>query len=261
MAAALAHLLCAEPAPAQTAGPSGLAEPPILAEAPVLAEATDPAAGCRLALALGLDISSSVNSREYAIQLGGLANALRAPDIQEAMLTQSGEVWITVYEWSGWQQQDVILPWSPMRAQADVEAAALRLDAHRRVYEDFSTALGRAMRYGAELFRALPRRCDRQVIDLSGDGVNNDAETPTQIRASGVLNGITLNALVIDGAYPSPVEQYRDQVITGPGAFMLVARNGFDDYPDLIRGKLLRELQPDMLIGRAERSRAPGTRR
>ncbi|MEO1687725.1 MAG: DUF1194 domain-containing protein [Pseudomonadota bacterium] len=207
------------------------------------------APSCRLALALALDISSSVNSREYAIQLGGLAAALRAPDVQDAMLTQSGEVWIAVYEWSGWQQQDVILAWSPMRDVGDIAAAAARLEGHRRLYQDFSTALGKALRYGAELFRRLPVRCERQVIDVSGDGVNNDHETPAEAHASGVLRNVTVNALVIDGAYPSPVPEYRDHVIAGPGAFLMIARNGFSDYPDLIRGKLLRELQPEMLLG------------
>jgi len=225
-----------------------------LAAAP--AQAQDEAApGCRLALAMALDISSSVNAREYAIQLGGLANALRAPDVQEAMLSQSGEVWIAVYEWSGWQQQDMILAWSPMRGPADIAAAAARLEGHRRLYQDFSTALGKALRYGAELFRALPVRCERQVIDISGDGVNNDHVTPAEVHASGLMREITVNALVIDGAFPSPVAEYRDNVIAGPGAFLMVARNGFEDYPDLIRGKLLRELQPEMLLGRLEDER------
>jgi hypothetical protein len=231
---------------------AGAAAALALAALAPLAAAADGPRPCRLALALALDISASVNDREYAIQLGGLADALRAPDVREAILTQGGEVWMAVYEWSGWQQQDLVAGWTPLRAPADIDALAARLDAHRRPYADFSTAIGRALAFGAALFRSLPVRCERRVIDVSGDGAHNEDVGPAEIRASGALAGVTVNALVIDGAWPPPVRHYETEVIHGPDAFMMVARNGFEDYPEMIRGKLLREIRPPQLLGALE---------
>ncbi|HKK35395.1 MAG TPA: DUF1194 domain-containing protein [Paracoccaceae bacterium] len=217
-----------------------------LAPAAAAADAPRP---CRLALALALDISASVDAREYAIQIGGLAAALRAPDLREAILSQGGEVWLAVYEWSGWQQQDLIADWAPLRRPADIDALAARLDAHARPYADFSTSIGRALAYGADLFRRLPAVCDRRVIDVSGDGAHNDGVAPAEVRASGALAGITVNALVVAGAVPPPAPHYEREVLHGPGAFLLVARGGFADYPELIRAKLLREIRPPHLLG------------
>ncbi|MEM9012073.1 MAG: DUF1194 domain-containing protein [Pseudomonadota bacterium] len=213
-------------------------------------------AECRLALALALDISSSVNSYEYDIQLGGIVRALAAPDIREAILAVPGaSVHVTVYEWSGYVQQDVIAPWTALDSPADIDALAARLATHRRIYSDFPTAIGKALDYGRTLFDLLPVACTRRVIDISGDGVNNDGNGPGVIQESGRLAGITVNALVIKGAIPDPEAYYRDHVIHGPGAFLIVARNGFEDYPELIRGKLLRELAPQLFIGALEAER------
>lgn len=213
------------------------------------AAAGAPAAACGVALAAGLDISSSVNAREYEIQLGGLAAALRHEDVRAAIRAHKGGVAIAVYEWSGYPQQDMIADWTRLRSDSEIDALAARLDAHRRRYAEFSTAIGRAARYGARLLARAPEDCARRVLDLSGDGVNNEAESVSVMRARGAFDGMSINALVIAGAYPDPVAHYRETVIGGPGAFLLVARNGFDDYPELIRAKLLRELKPPELVG------------
>lgn len=209
-------------------------------------------ASCEIALALALDISSSVNAQEYEVQKGGLARALRDPAVREAVLVPPGGVALIAYEWSGWQQQDVIADWSLIQGEADLDAFVARIDTHQREYAEFSTAIGRALLYGAELFDRLPYRCGQHVIDVSGDGVNNEGVAPGSPRVRARLAGVTVNALVIGGATPPPAPYYRNQVITGPGAFMMVARNGFDDYPELIRGKLLKELQQVLYIGNVQ---------
>ncbi|MGB0410061.1 MAG: DUF1194 domain-containing protein [Pikeienuella sp.] len=211
-------------------------------------------ANCEIALALALDISSSVNSAEYDVQKGGLARALRDPVVRAALLDPPGGVTLMVYEWSGWQQQDVINDWALIRSDADIDAFAASLEAHQRQYAEFSTAIGRALLYGAQMFERLPHPCDRHIIDVSGDGVSNEAIAPDAPSVVNHMRGITVNALVIDGATPSPVSYYRDKVISGPGAFMMVARNGFDDYPELIKGKLARELQHVLYLGEAQRT-------
>jgi len=205
---------------------------------------------CKVALVLGLDISSSVNDYEYGIQLQGLARAFRTPEIVEAILMPEGAgIAVTVYEWSGYNQQDVVVPWTMLDSKAAIAALADGLTAHRRPYTDLTTALGKAVQYGAQLFARAPT-CARQVIDLSGDGANNDGVGPGFYRAQGLLAGITINGLVIEGATPDPVEYYRTEVIQGPGAFVARARD-FQDYPSVIIGKLLREIDQEMILGKA----------
>ena len=206
-------------------------------------------AACEIALTLALDISSSVNAQEYEVQKGGLARALRDPAVREAVLSPPGGVALSAYEWSGWQQQDMIADWALIHNEAELNAFADRIDAHQRDYAEFSTAIGRALIFGAEMFDRLPFTCNRHIIDVSGDGVNNEDIAPRSARVAERLTGVTVNALVIEGANPPPAPHYREQVISGPGAFMVVARNGFDDYPELIKGQLIRELQQVLYIG------------
>jgi hypothetical protein len=208
------------------------------------------AAECKLALALGLDISSSVNAREYEIQRDGLARAFRTPEVIEAILTPEGAgVAVAVYEWSGYNQQDVLIPWVLLDSEAAIAAVAARLAAHERPYADLTTALGKAVEYGARLLARAPP-CARSVLDISGDGENNDGMGPGYFRARGLLDGITINGLVVAGAVPDPVAYYRQHVIQGPGAFLAVARD-YDDYPAVIIGKLLREIDQQMVLGEA----------
>ena len=211
---------------------------------------TGRAAGCKLALVLALDISSSVNQREYNIQLQGLARAFRTPEVIEAILTPPGAAIATiVYEWSGYNQQDIVIPWTMLDSEAAILNVAATLAAHRRPYTDLTTALGKAVEYGAMMFRDAPP-CGRKVIDVSGDGENNDGVGPEYFRAQGKLDGITINGLVVQGAYPDPAPYYRKYVIQGPGAFVALARD-FNDYPSVILDKLLREIDQEMILGEA----------
>jgi len=224
-----------------------------LAAAMVLAiqPAAGRAAGCKLALVLGLDISSSVNQREYKIQLQGLAQAFRTPEVIEAILTPPGAaVAVIIYEWSGYNQQDLVIPWTMLDSSAVILDVAATLAAHRRPYTDLTTSLGKAVEYGAMMFAKAPP-CGRRVIDISGDGENNDGVGPEYFRAQGKLDGITINGLVVQGAYPDPVPYYREHVIQGPGAFVALARD-YDDYPPVMIAKLLREIDLEMILGEAQ---------
>jgi hypothetical protein len=208
---------------------------------------------CRLALMMGLDISSSVNGSEYALQLDGLIAAFRDEEVRDAILAVPGtEVQVMVYEWSGYVQQDAIVRWRALRTEADIDRFVSDLEVHFRVYSDFPTAIGRALEYALAEFDRLPTECAQKIVDLSGDGVGNDGPPAISYWPRLAEAGVTVNALVIAGAAPDPVAHYRYSVITGPGAFHLVATNGFEDYPPLIRGKLLREFQPVLMLSNGE---------
>lgn len=210
--------------------------------------ATPAAGACKLALVMGLDVSSSVNAREYRIQLGGLAAAFRVPAVREAILTPRGAgIAAYAFEWSAADHQAPIAGWTMLDSAAAIDAFAARLDAHRRSRSDGTTAVGQALVHAATAFERAPA-CARRTIDLSGDGETNDGQMPDAVRATGLLGGITINGLFVQDGYPNPAIHYREQVIQGPGAFLAMARN-FDDYPPVIIGKLLQEIAQPMTLG------------
>lgn len=218
----------------------------------LLLSTSSAAAFCKVALALGLDISSSVNDYEYRLQQEGLASALVSPEVQEAILTPHGAyIEAAAYEWSGVPQQSLILNWTRLDSPDAITVFANRLRQNWRRYSEFSTALGKAVEFGTNLLRRSPP-CARKVLDISGDGENNEGYGPGRLRAQGLLDGITINGLVILGAYPNPAIYYRANVIHGPNAFLAQAMS-FEDYRDVMLGKLLREIDQEMVLGqRAE---------
>ena len=205
-------------------------------------------ARCRLALALGLDISSSVDSGEYALQLAGLADAFRTEELITAILSPADtHVAVLVYEWSGYNQQDVAVGWTVLDSPGAAMDFADRLGGHRRPYVDLPTALGKAVEYGAKALQQGPA-CTRRVLDISGDGENNNGAGPGDFRGRGLLEGMTINGLAIQGDIPDPAVYYERHVIQGPDAFVAIARD-FEDFPPVMLRKLLREVSGEMILG------------
>ena len=215
----------------------------------VLATAPLPAmAECRAALVLGLDVSSSVDEDEYALQNQGLASAFRDPLVIDLILARPGAgIMVAAYEWSGYYQQEVVADWAWLDNEAAILAFADHLAGYTRGVESLPPSLGRAANFGASLLRRAPRACARYVLDISGDGINNHGVGPDWFRARGAFDGLTINGLVIRGAEPDPLDYYEKKVIHGPGAFVEVA-DGFEDFPRAIRDKLVRELSPDLNV-------------
>jgi hypothetical protein len=202
---------------------------------------------CALSLVLAIDVSSSVDERDYRLQMDGLANALRDETVRRA-IAQVGGIQVTAFEWSGRRQQVEIVPWTFVAGDETVFALADRLQGHPRRYQEFPTALGYALGHAAGRFGAAPLRCTRHVIDVSGDGVNNEGFGPGPAYANFPFDDVQVNGLVIAGADPDPVAYYRNEVLFGPGAFMEVA-NGFADFEAAMKRKLLREIVGGALSG------------
>nr|WP_036177399.1 DUF1194 domain-containing protein [Palleronia rufa] len=213
-----------------------------LALALALSLAAGPAAAeCRLALLLGLDISSSVDAEEDALQRQGLAAALRAPEVAAAALAIPGSfVALAVFEWSGRWQQDLILDWTLLEGPADLTRAADRLAASTRSYADFPTAAGYALGHATTLMARAPD-CLFRTLDMSGDGINNEGFPPALAYENFPFDEVTVNGLPIAGHDPSVVTFYEREMLHGPGAFMEVAQ-GFEDFERAMRRKLEREM-------------------
>ena len=219
-----------------------------------LALAAGPAvAECRQALALGLDVSGSVDADEYALQLGGLAAALESAEVR-AVLLELPElpVHLTVFEWSGPGSRRLLVAWTVIDGPEALGSVTGALRATGRVPSDPSTAIGQAMLHGADLL-AERAECPRWTLDLSGDGRSNAVPRPAIVKEMGALDGVTVNALAVgvDAPVHGDIRQaeiaalsayFEAEVIHGPGAFVETAL-GYEDFEDAMRRKLLRELK------------------
>lgn len=198
-----------------------------------------PATACETALVLAIDVSGSVDPGEYDLQKNGLADALRDPTVKDALIAAGARV--AVMQWSGSSRQRVVVPWTATNDEAQVNALAAAVEAAPRAYRHYSTAIGEALSVAAALLGEIAGQCERQVVDVSGDGENNEGVDVAQMRDALVRGGVTVNGLAIEIGREGLAAYYHRNVIGGPGAFVITARD-FDDYPRAIRRKLLREL-------------------
>ena len=208
------------------------------------------AEGCRLALALAMDVSRSVDGRDYRIQADGLADALMDPAVRRAFLSGDEPVAFALYEWSGLADQAVVEDWAMVADEAALDALAARMRALTRPDERHLTALGAALDYGLDLLRRAPD-CRRRVLDVSGDGQNNEGPPPARSYAREDWSGITVNGLAI-GEHESQLPQYfARNLLHGPGAFVELAPRQ-SDFPAAIRRKLIRELTDQVAEARSQ---------
>ena len=211
--------------------------------------AASPAAACRLALLLALDVSSSVDADEDKLQRGGLVAALTAPEVQSAFFANDLPVALAVFEWSGRYNQEVVLDWTLINSPAALVSAAETVAASTRSHNEFPTAMGYALGFGAELLARAPE-CLYQTIDIAGDGQINEGFGPQLAYREFAFADVTVNGLVVNAAEftseTTLIEFYRRQVLRGPGAFLEVAQ-GFEDYERAMRRKLERELTPPVI--------------
>jgi Ca-activated chloride channel family protein len=204
------------------------------------------AAECGLELVLAMDVSRSVVNAEYELQMGGLALAFRDPEVAEAINWIPGGVMATVTQWSGPEAQLQPVPWTHLTDSASAAAFAAAIERQERAFFASYTAIGEALFHANGLSSTNPRRCARRVIDVSGDGASNRGRPVRQVAEALAANGVTVNGLVIMGAWPDPAEFYLRNVVRGDGAFLETTAN-FADYADAIKRKLLRELAPQLV--------------
>ncbi|MEP2531802.1 DUF1194 domain-containing protein [Shimia sp.] len=197
-----------------------------------------PVRACDIALLLAVDVSGSVDAREYRVQMDGLAAGLRDGVVVEALAR--GQAAVSLMQWTGEGRQAVVVPWMRVRSIAEAETMAVAIEQAPRRWNRFSTAIGEALLTAHDVMRDAPD-CQRYVVDVSGDGLSNEGPAPRQGRDMLRAAGITVNAIVIETDDSDLTAYFWENVITGSGAFVVTA-NGFEDYPERIRQKLVREV-------------------
>jgi hypothetical protein len=196
-----------------------------------------------LNLVLALDSSASVDAAEFALQRDGLAAAFRDPQVVEAI--QGGplkRIAVTVFEWSGEAQQQVDIGWTLLESTSDVLALSDRISTLSRSIPTGATSIAGALSFGNSLLRGAPYEANRKVIDLSGDGRNNQGMDVRIVRRAVIGQGVTINALAILNEHPTLNYYYEDRVIGGVGAFVQIAED-YADYASAINRKLIREIR------------------
>lgn len=198
-----------------------------------------PALACETALLLSIDVSGSIDAGDYLLQTEGLAAALSDAEVAEALVR--GQVALAVVQWSGVEEQALVLSWQRMLAPEDVTRFAARAAAIPRAFTGSDTAVGQGLRFAAAQFAAVTD-CRSRVIDISGDGQENAGFTDAEARREVIKAGIMVNAIAIEEPGPaSPITSYYRNWIITPGGFVVTAR-GLQDYARTLRLKLLREL-------------------
>src|SRR4051812_15481479 len=203
-----------------------------------------------LALALGIDISGSIDPDEAKLQREGYVAAFRDPVIVKAILGgANGRIAVAYFEWSDSWMQKLLIDWTLLDSAPAIEAFARRL-ADAPISIARRTSISGAIRYAIPLFGRSPYEAQRKVLDISGDGSNNDGGLVTDMRYEALKERIVINGLPIMNDRPNPfgfpseadLDKYYLHCVTGgPRSFVEVATN-FEDFPRAVRKKLLQEV-------------------
>lgn len=216
-------------------------------------------AACSQALALGLDVSGSVDPTEYQMQRDGLATALTSDAVRAVLLAEGrAPVDIAVFEWSSPRHQVLVQNWITIADARTLEDVAANLRSAPRIQGNYTTALGSAVLFGVGMLEQRAH-CWKRTLDISGDGPANTGPRPQDLPDAAVPTGVIVNALVIGDAdhfgrdeRAADIKElsayFQAYVIRGTGAFVETAL-GFEDYATAMERKLLRELQSLTLSG------------
>jgi hypothetical protein len=202
-----------------------------------------------LELFLAVDVSRSMSPEELEIQRLGYAAALGSGDVYDAIHSGLiGEIAVTYVEWAGAYSQKTVVPWTLIDSPEAAQAVAQRITAHfdpslRR------TSISGILEHATSSLQVNEFRGLRRVIDVSGDGPNNQGALVTLARDRALATGVTINGLplmTVDDlslrwGIPDLDMYYTECVIGGPGAFVLPVYE-WEDFPSAIKRKLILEI-------------------
>jgi hypothetical protein len=214
-----------------------------------LAAPKDSTPSVDIELILAVDVSYSMDMDELAIQREGYAQAIVSKEFLQALKTgPTGKISITYFEWAASSDQKIIIPWRVIDGPETADAVANEI-MKTPIRRASRTSISGAINFAMPLFDENPYRGLRRVIDISGDGPNNNGTPVTGARDAALEKGITINGLPIMVKEPSYSTMdidnldfyYEDCVIGGPGSFVVSIKDR-DKFKEAIRTKLLLEV-------------------
>lgn len=182
----------------------------------------------------GIDFSRSINEHESELQIYGMVQAIRAPEVLRAIENgPHGRIGFAVFLWASGTFPE-LASWRVIGSQQDAEEASteillrlqLMLDTSRRHSVGSLTNVSAAMAHAGDMLDDSPYASKRAIVNIVGNGKDNVGEGPRWSRDALVARGATINGVVIGGDRKIS-EYYREEVIGGPTAFVLAA-----DTPD-----------------------------
>jgi len=206
-----------------------------------------------LLLVLSSDVSRSIDAPKFKLQRDGYAAAIVNPRVVQAIRSGTlGKIAVSFVEWSGVGAQKIVIDWTVIRDEATAKDFSAQVIEAPRAFADRTSISGGIDFAMAQLARA-PFQASRHTIDVSGDGTNNSGREVTDARDEALAKGVTINGLVILSERPmswnadhtNPAggldAYYRNNVIGGPGSFVMVAEN-FNSFGLAILNKLIAEI-------------------
>ena len=203
-----------------------------------------------LALILAIDVSGSVNAERWELQRRGYEAAFKSPEVLQSITSGPHKaIAVTMVEWSGYSHQQQVVEWTVISDELSAATFASLMAEAPRVYSDW-TSISAALDFSTPLFKKSGVTAGRNVIDVSGDGVNNQGRPIDEAREQAVAQGIVINGLPILSEYEALDGYYEDHVIGGAGAFMEVVKD-YSTFSKAVLAKLVREI-----AGNDQRTRA-----
>jgi hypothetical protein len=195
-----------------------------------------------LQLVLAVDASGSMSEERFELQRQGYVAAFRDPRLLAAI--RSGTIQsiaVTMVQWTGPALQMQVVPWTRISDEASMHAVADAISRVPRQLFGGGTSISGAIDYAMTLFPNSPLQAGRRVIDISGDGANNRGRDVTDARDEAVRAGVGINGLPILAVEPDLERHYLEEVIGGPGAFVVAAQS-YETFADAILKKLVIEI-------------------
>ena len=193
-------------------------------------------------LVLAVDASSSVDDREYALQVEGYVRAFRDPSVIAAITGLGGTgIAVTYVEWSSRFRQVQSVQWMHVHDEASSRGFAQAIERQAKQLQASGTALGEAVLYSIELFDDNGFEGNRQIVDVSADDRYNAGSSPSYAQTRARQRNVIVNGLAVDPT-GKLTQYFKDNVIAGPASFVVTA-NSYDAFATAIKSKLLRELR------------------
>jgi hypothetical protein len=214
----------------------------ILALAIAAPSSAQPPQPVDLALVLAVDASGSVDRLRFELQKQGYVAAFRHPRVIGAI--QSGPsqaIAVIMMQWTGPALQVTAVPWTKISDARSANAFADAIARAPRALFGGGTSISGAIDTSMALLFDNPYRAARRVIDISGDGSNNRGRSVNQARDEAIAKGVGINGLPILALEPFLDRYYQDNVVGGPGAFVIAAKD-YETFADAILKKLIAEI-------------------